>query len=210
MKASLQLRRRQDALTRLASTDLAVLWRQVSNAVELRIALQDVLPALTLTYGQAAAAMAAEWYDELRSAVGIGGSFVALPAVLDGQATDALALWATSSGADLVSIQTLVEGGLSRRINDWSRLTITESSVADPSARGWQRVGLGGCDFCAMLIGRGEVYTETTASFDSHDHCHCGAEPAFEGVPLPVQPRDFPQRGTDAEVALAEEWIAEH
>jgi hypothetical protein len=30
-----------------------------------------------------------------------------------------------------------------------------------------------------MLIGRGAVYTEASVDFEAHDHCHCGAEPAW-------------------------------
>jgi hypothetical protein len=30
-----------------------------------------------------------------------------------------------------------------------------------------------------MLIGRGAVYSEATADFQSHDHCNCQAEPAW-------------------------------
>ena len=58
-------------------------------------------------------------------------------------------------------------------------MAATVSSTTDPKARGWQRVGVGECDFCSMLIGRGAVYSEATADFLSHDHCHCYAEPAF-------------------------------
>jgi hypothetical protein len=35
------------------------------------------------------------------------------------------------------------------------------------------------CSFCRMLAGRGAVYHEGTASFESHDHCACSAEPVF-------------------------------
>jgi hypothetical protein len=72
-----------------------------------------------------------------------------------------------------------VAGGLQRIIANADRQTIQASSIADPGARGWAREGSGNCDFCAMLIGRGAVYTEATADFDSHDHCGCIAVPAF-------------------------------
>lgn len=35
------------------------------------------------------------------------------------------------------------------------------------------------CAFCAMLAGRGPVYSEETAYFESHKHCGCTAEPVF-------------------------------
>src|SRR5450756_974958 len=60
-----------------------------------------------------------------------------------------------------------------------SRISSYQSapSVADRRARGWARAGTGRCDFCAMLIGRGAVYTEATANFETHDHCGCVAVP---------------------------------
>lgn len=206
-----ELRKRQQALARLAANDMAALWRQVSNAVEARIALQDVLPALLQTYGQAAAAVAADWYDEARDAAEVGGAFRAIPASIDDQATDALALWATQTGSDLASIQALVEGGLSRRVATWSRDTVMGSALADPRAEGWQRSGNGSCAFCRMLIGRGTVYSESSADFASHDHCNCVAVPAFEGTPRPVKPFAFgPRHGVEADFNRAKAWLETH
>lgn len=180
------LRRGEDALARLATNDLAALWRQVSNAVEARQALEDILPSLLRTYGQAAASLAADWYDEARLAAEVGGAFTAIPADFDAQGSRELAAWATGRGTDLDSVLTLVAGGMQRRLMAWSRDTVMGSALADPRADGWQRVGLGSCAFCAMLIGRGAVYSESTADFASHDHCHCSAAPAFKGRPRPV------------------------
>jgi hypothetical protein len=144
----------------------------------------DVLPALVATYGDAAGTLAADYYDDLRERQGAGRRFAAIVADLPNDGgTDELARWGVSplfaAEPDWTSAKTLVAGGLQRRIANVSRLTITQSSVQDPAARGWQRVGAGGCDFCSMLIGRGAVYTEASADFDSHDHCNCQAEPAF-------------------------------
>lgn len=211
MSTPKQLRDRQQALTRLALNDLAAMWRQVSNAVEARKALQDVLPALLETYGQAAAAVAADWYDEAREAAGVGRAFRAIPASIGEQAPDALALWASEKGTDLAAVRALAEGGIQRRITAWSRETVMGSALADPSADGWQRVGSGSCAFCAMLIGRGAVYSEASADFASHDHCNCAAVPAFEGEPRPVkQYTPGPRHGSEADFARAKAWIAEH
>ena len=136
-----RLRKGQDALARLAANDLAALWRQVSNANEAQIALRDILPALIETYGQAAAAMAAEWYDEARQVAEVGGAFTALPAEIADSGSDALALWASEKGTDLAAIRALTEGGMSRRISNYSRQTVMGSALADPAADGWQRVG---------------------------------------------------------------------
>lgn len=187
--------------------DMAALWRQVSNAVEARIALQDVLPVLINTYGQAAAAVAADWYDEARDAANVAGSFRAIPASIEDSATDALALWASEQGTDMDSVRSLVEGGMQRRIANWGRETVMGSALADPRAHGWQRTGAGSCDFCNMLIGRGTVYSESSADFASHDNCSCSAVPAFAGEPRPVKPYTPSLRQSEADKARAKEWI---
>ena len=55
------------------------------------------------------------------------------------------------------------------------------------SGRSGQYRRVGGsslCAFCAMLVGRGPVYSQTTGYFRSHDHCGCTAEPVYgEWVP---------------------------
>jgi hypothetical protein len=60
------------------------------------------------------------------------------------------------------------------------RETIVETVRADHRARGYERVTSGAaCDFCEELAGRGAVYSEDSADFESHDHCSCSAEPVY-------------------------------
>lgn len=166
-------------LAREASIDLGRLWRDADTAAALEEALRDLLPGLVDAYGAAAATIAADWYDDLRDETGVRGRFTAIPAEIADTGTQALVGWALAEATDLPSFQTLILGGTQRRIANFSRLTVSGSSVADPGAVGWKRVGLGRCDFCRMLIGRGAVYREATAAFQAHDHCGCGAEPAW-------------------------------
>lgn len=171
-------------LVQVAQTDLRVLFRQFDTADAARQGLMDVLPRLTAIYGDAAVALGADWYDTLRDDYGARGHFRAIPADLPDQGrTDALARWGVSPlfgpEPDYLLAAAKVAGGLQRIIANADRDTIRISSTQDPGARGWARAGSGGCDFCAMLIGRGAVYTEATASFDSHDHCNCVAVPEF-------------------------------
>lgn len=70
-------------------------------------------------------------------------------------------------------------GAATRLVLDAGRDTIRQTTAADPRTAGWRRVTSGGCDFCRMLAGRGEVYTEASADFASHDHCACSAEPVY-------------------------------
>lgn len=207
----LDLRDGVQGLFGYAERDLAALWQQVSTAAEAQVALNDVLPALIRTYGSAAAALAANWYDELRDKLGVAGSFTAIPADIEDVGAHALIGWAGATATDLEAFQSLVLGGMQRRVVSFSRATVSESAVADPRARGWQRTGNGECAFCRMLIGRGAVYREASADFASHDHCRCSAVPAFEGLPRPVKPFTPSERNTtEADRALAREWLAAH
>lgn len=200
-----------------AERDLRRFWRQFGSADDARDGLLDLLPGLASFYGSAAATLGADWYDDLRDAAGVPGRFTAIPAELPDQGrTDALARWAVgplyAAEPDFASALTLLLGGFQRIVANADRQTITGSSVADPAARGWQRVGSGGnCVFCAMLIGRGEVYSEASADFASHDHCNCGAVPAFDGEPIPVRSYTPSERtSTPADRARAREYIRTH
>jgi hypothetical protein len=205
----LDLRDGVTGLVGLASRDLDILWREVRTAAEAETALRDILPALIDTYGIAASALAADWYDELRHKVGAKGRFTAISADIKDTGAHALIGWVTTQATDVNSLQSLILGGTQRRIATFSRDTVIESSIADPSARGWQRVGSGECAFCAMLIGRGAVYSEASADFAAHDHCNCSAAPDFDGEPRPVKPyTPGPRHGSEADFARAKAWIA--
>ena len=164
----------------MAARDLAALWRDADIPSELEAALRDLLPSLIDTYGTAAATVAADWYDDTRDEIGARRAFRAIPAEIPEVGAQALVGWALTEATDLAAFQTLVTGGTQRRIANFSRLTVSASSIADPSARGWKRVGAGQCDFCRLLIGRGAVYTEATADFPSHDHCNCSPAPEWD------------------------------
>lgn len=199
-------------LTLRADRDLAAMWSRVNDAAMAGEALRDILPDLIETYGVAAAALAADWYDDQRDKAGVGGSFRALPAQIDDLGTVALIGWASTTALDLTSMRALIAGGTQRRIANFSRLTVTASAIADPRADGWQRVGDGSsCAFCSMLIGRGSVYTEAGADFASHDKCGCSAAPAFSGQPRPVKPYTPSSRNiTDADRARVRDYLASH
>lgn len=169
----------------LAIRDLAAVWADFDSATVARDRLLAVLPRLILVYATAAAVVAADFYDDLRDEAGVRGRFRAIPAELpDPGRAESLARWGVgplfADEPDFAASLSRVSGGLQRVIANADRHTVAGSAVADPGARGWQRVGVGtSCDFCQMLLSRGAVYTEATAQFEAHDHCNCGAEPVF-------------------------------
>lgn len=207
------LRAETAALVRLADQDLARLWRLVASGASAEVALRDLLPAIVEQYGTAGAAMAAEWYDQQREKAGARGRFAALPVEAEDRGTQALIGWALATATDDASLASLVAGGVQRRIADHARYTVARNSIEDPAARGWQRVGVGGCKdgFCDMLIARGAVYSEATADFAAHDNCKCSAVPAWGGEPLPVKPYTPSLRTqTAADRARVREYLRTH
>lgn len=177
-------RRHLAELARLAENDLSVMFRQFDTADAARDGLRDLLPRLTSVYGEAATSLAADWYDDLRDAAEARGRFSPVLADLpDRGRTDALASWSVKplyqAEPDFATALVKVSGGLQRIIANADRQTIAASSIADRSALGWAREGVGECEFCQLLIGRGAVYTEASADFESHDRCGCVAVPAF-------------------------------
>lgn len=211
-----ELRRAVAALSDQAAADLAVVWEQVQTPREAREALLDVVPSLVDAYGAASSTLAADWYDDVRDELGIGGRFGAIPHDLGDTKTDGLVVQSLSpvfaAEPDWHRARVLVDGGMQSRIANAARYTVADSAVADPSAVGWQRIGDGSsCAFCLMLIGRGAVYRESRARFASHEFCGCSAVPAFGGEPLPVQKfTPSPRHISDADRARVRAWMAEN
>lgn len=154
-------------------------------------ALGAALPVIVETYGHAVAVAAAEFYDSMRLGAGIDDGFEAVLPSLDDRGTDELVGWAAATAVTAESFPALVAAGAQRRIANFARETITESSYIDPNALGWMRIGTPQCTFCAMLIARGAVYSTRTATFASHDHCDCQAVPAFDRSHIRDVNREF-------------------
>lgn len=202
-----------DRVVRLANRDLTRLWALVNNGAAADEALRDLLPAIVREYGSLGAAVAAEWYDSQREKAGVSGKFAAIPIEADDRGSQSLVGWALNTATDDSSLQSLILGGVQRRIADHVRYTIGGSAIADPAATGWQRVGAGSCKdgFCDMLIGRGAVYSEAGADFAAHDNCKCSAVPAWGGRPVPVKPFTPTLRNvSDADRARVRDWIDTH
>lgn len=175
-------------LTTLARRDLAAFWALVQDwpVEQIRDALMDVLPALGDQYGDAAAELAASYFETERERADARGSFTPVLAERPQRARwEALSRWGVdplfSATPDAQAALTLIAGGLQRTIADQHRLTVVESSLADPAASGWRRVArAGACGFCKVLAGReGAVYTEASVQFKSHDNCSCTASPSW-------------------------------
>lgn len=173
----------------LAESDMRDLWAMVRDAGP--DALYELLPDIIDTYGSAAQSIAADYYDNLRESMSVPGRFAPIVEAPASTGASSLVGWATATAADDRAFEQMILGGVQRRIVNQSRDVVVRSSIADPSARGWMRIGSGGCDFCAMLVGRGAVYTERSVDFKSHDHCNCNAAPAFNREQVRAITKEF-------------------
>lgn len=200
------LRRGLETLVNAANAALDGFWSPSTATLHQR------LPPLVDTYGLAAAAMAADWYEATRLAAGLDDPFTALAADIGDSGTDELIDWAASVATDETAMRSLIDGGLTRRVNNFARQSVMDSALADPHADGWQRHATGTtCLFCRMLASRGTVYSADTADFAAHDGCDCVAVPAFTGTPRPVKPYRVSSRRSDetkaADNARVAAWI---
>lgn len=67
-----------------------------------------------------------------------------------------------------------------RHVLEAPRRQLIDLTKADGDAWGWSRISDGQpCYFCAMLCGRGPVYSEEGGRFQAHDGCGCSLKPAF-------------------------------
>lgn len=147
-------------------------------------ALRRYVPALVERYGEASALVAADWYDEVRAAEGVGGRFAAVMApspYLD--ASEPLArraagaLFTERPQDALVTLQASV----GKYTLAAGRQTVMTSTYRDPRSSGWRRVTrAGSCGFCRMLAGRGGVYKDTSAHFAAHGDCNCATVPSWD------------------------------
>lgn len=201
-----------------ANRDIEILWRSMPDPRGAKEALFDLLPEIVAAYHGAASAAAADFYDDIRDAAEAPGRFS--PVVMDTDrdlGTSELVKWALKTAEDGASFQSLIIGGVTKRIANGARDVVTRSSIDDPAARGWMRIGAGECDFCAMLVSRGAVYSEATVDFASHDHCNCGAAPAFNPSQARAVKSEYVPSARRKSQAVRErdrvrvnDWIADH
>lgn len=166
----------------------------LSNPARALNALLQYIPLLTQRYGEIAAALAADWYEELRAdAVEQGivaaiGRAVSYDVITADPVAQRVARESVQAAKYLLETQdtpdafiSRLRGNVTRYVLQPSRDTITRNAHRDRAARGWARYTRPGtCDFCAALSGRGGVYTEQSARFASHDHCNCVTAPVFD------------------------------
>lgn len=190
-------RRAQAELARRAKADLATLWASLnlSDALAARQAMEEIWPALVAAYGDAAAASAAEYFEDL----------IGKPAVIPAAETDpnARMRWAIGPAFSGESVAALdrMSTVLDELVKQPARDTIVASS-ARTKVR-WARVPSGKetCAFCLLLASRGYAYrSASTAGRDNRYHGECDC------VPTPQSDADDVPNGYDP-AALADLYL---
>ena len=198
-----QFRLANQSLVALAQRDLTDFWSALNvggSPLLVRDAVLEFFPELLTTYGDTAAVLAGDFYDELRDVPPSAARFSALlaqPAKPDVAATDAR--WALGqlfqSEPDPDAVLALLGGVTQRLILQAGRDTIADSVYRDPVRTGYARVPTGAstCRWCVMLASRGAVYGSAAAAGAQgnkyHGHCDC--------VPTPIRSRDDYPEGYD-------------
>ena len=150
-------------------------------------ALFEFVPVLCAEYGDIAATVAADWFEELRAAEGVAGSFrapLAPPVPLE-QVNARLGYATRASGPLWTGASDVLTAFLGMMANEYAlqpgRDTVMQAAHADNAA--YARVPEpGACDFCLMLASRGFIYTKATVGDTNkfHGKCRCNAIPVWD------------------------------
>ena len=178
-----------DGIAALVERDLVAFLSALDFAkpAAVRDALFDFVPALVAEYGDVAAGVAANWYDELRDLEGVGGAFSApLAATMpDAQVKGRLGFATRPDGPLWAGDADTLTAFLGMMSNEYAlqpgRDTVMQAAHADNAA--YARVPEpGACKFCLMLSSRGFVYSKDTVgdSKKFHGKCRCNILPSWD------------------------------
>lgn len=152
----------------------------ISNSEAVRDALLEFVPALAREYGDVAATVAAEWYEELRSDVTSRPFSTQLAALKPDAAVEASVRYAAGHlfEGDPADTLAALSGSLQRFVTYGSRATVARNVQLDPMRPRFGRVPSGAktCAFCALVSSRGFVYhsQKSAGEFDHyHSDCDC-------------------------------------
>lgn len=178
-------------VTAAAIADLQAVAEAGGTAEELRSNLFYAAPLIVADYADGTAALALDWYDEIRADAKPDTAFEPTPIrrvtdadvrAMVAETTVALRTATTEDLAEATETSLrLLEGGLQKKVMTGFWDTMTVNATRDPNAGGWRRYTRpNACKFCQMIAGRGAVFSRNTATFAAHDSCHCLAAPSFD------------------------------
>lgn len=162
----------------------------------LRALLFAAAPLIVSDYSDGAAALALDWFEEIREDARPPRLFTPAPvrlvtdedvAAMVARVSEPIYRYSESpdpeADLDAIAAETMrsIEAEIQLEIAAAFRDTITENADKDPDAAGWQRFARpGACKFCLALADRGAVYTRSSVRFAAHTDCSCLAGPSYD------------------------------
>jgi hypothetical protein len=177
-----QFRAANAQLSALVRSALEAFFRSLdlSKPEAARDALLEFMPVLTAQYGDVAATMAADWYEETRAASGAAGRFRAVTATtVPAGAVEAKVrymagqLWTPDPGSMLGGLLTAAD----KYVKQPGRDTMAHNAKREGVR--WARVPTGAktCSWCLVLASRDAVYSSKQAAggpgHKYHGDCDC-------------------------------------
>ncbi len=180
----------------LVLAELQRLWRGLDtlDANATRDVLLEAVPLLVAAYGEVAATVAADFYDEVRDAARVAGRFTVSPvAALDVEALVGQIRWSVSPLYSGSPDPGAALGRLEQKVDEFTlqhgRDTIAANVARDPAGPRWARVPVGKtCAFCTVLASRGASYRSEESARGArkyHGDCDCTPTPIFPNEALP-------------------------
>lgn len=158
-----------------------------------RAALDAYLPSLVRAYGESAALVAADFFDQQRAEASAAGNYTARMADPAGveqvQGANRWAVGPLVAGDAVQALANAVQAARRLAIQP-ARLTVAHNAAADPARPGWARIPTGSetCAFCLMLASRGAQYrsADSAGRMNSyHADCDCIPTPFWGDQPYP-------------------------
>lgn len=190
-----QYRKTQQDIVRLAERELKELVGSLDyeDATKASKTLQLVMPEIVQKYGEVGAAVASDFYEELRTNAKTRKTYRAVMGdAVPLEAVKASTRWAVGplfqADSDIAQTTSNLSLITDRFVKQYGRNTIYTNTRNDPARVRYARVPSGSdtCAFCLMLASRGAVYaSEDTASNDYHGACDCVPTPVFSDDDYP-------------------------
>ena len=180
----------------LVLAELAKIWRGINtlNANATRDLMLEAVPLLVTSYGDVAATVAADFYDDVRDASEARGRFTAEPvADLDADDLRGQVRWSLSPIYSRTPDPEQALSRLSGKVDEYTlqsgRDTVATNTRRDPAGPRWARVPVGKtCAFCVSLASRGAAYRSEESARGAnryHGGCDCTPAPFWPNDPYP-------------------------
>lgn len=184
-------RRNQKRVVSLAVADLRKFWSglDLSDPDAARNALMEFVPALTDKYGDIAATVASDWYEEIREAAGVASRLTpelaatARHEVVQNSVRYAAGGLFTDTPDSTLAI---ISGSVDRHVKASARNTIKTAGRRDGARFARVPTGQSTCAFCQMMSSRGFTYLSEESAHGSdkyHDFCDCQIVPDWSEDP---------------------------